>query len=61
LNTIAVDPGEEAKRLRKQAMGTPPGIERDRLLRRARLIEATANWEKSPGSKPAGAVKYHPE
>ena len=59
MNTIAVDPREEAKRLRKEAMGTPPGIERDRLLRRARQVEATANWEKSPGSKPADVTKYH--
>jgi hypothetical protein len=48
LNTTAVDPKEEAKRLRKQAMGTPPGIERERLLRKARQIEAAAKWEKSP-------------
>ena len=30
---------EEADRLRKQARGTPPGVERDRLIRRARLAE----------------------
>ena len=30
---------EEAKRLRKQAQGTPPGIERERLVRRARQAE----------------------
>jgi hypothetical protein len=30
---------EEAKRLRKQAQGTPPGIERERLVRRARQLE----------------------
>ena len=61
MNTIAVDPREEAKRLRKQAMGTPAGVERERLLRRARQIEATANWEKSPGSKPESAAKPHPK
>ena len=32
---------EEAKRLRKQAQGTPPGIERERLVRRARQAETT--------------------
>jgi hypothetical protein len=30
---------DEAKRLRKQAQGTPPGIERERLVRRARQAE----------------------
>jgi hypothetical protein len=30
---------EQAERLRKEARGTPPGIERDKLLRRARQIE----------------------
>ena len=29
---------EEAKRLRKQAQGTLPGIERERLVRRARQL-----------------------
>lgn len=61
MNTAPVDPIEEAKHLRKRAMGTPPGIERDRLLRRARQVEATANWEKSPGSKSAGVAKPYPE
>ena len=32
---------EEAKRLRKQAQGTPPGIEREHLVRRARQAETT--------------------
>ena len=31
----------EAARLRKEARGTPPGIERDRLVRRARQAETT--------------------
>ena len=30
---------KEAVRLRKQARGTPPGVERERLIRRARLAE----------------------
>lgn len=30
----------EAERLRKEARGTPPGVERDRLIRRARQAEA---------------------
>jgi hypothetical protein len=41
---------EEAKQLRKQARGTPPGIERERLVRRARQAETAsqmAEWLKS--------------
>ncbi len=30
---------EEAKRLRKEAQGTPPGIERSKLIRKARQAE----------------------
>lgn len=33
----------EAARLRKEARGTPPGIERDRLVRRARQAETTSH------------------
>jgi predicted trehalose synthase len=43
---------EEAKRLRKQAQGTPPGIERERLVRRARQAETASHlseWLNSPG------------
>jgi len=52
LNTTTVtdNPVEEAKLLRKQAMGTPPGVERDRLLRKARQVEMVAkfaNWGKT--------------
>jgi hypothetical protein len=46
---------EEAKRLRKQAQGTPPGIERERLIRRARQAETTSHlseWLNSPGLRP---------
>jgi len=32
---------KEATQLRKQAQGTPPGIERERLVRRARQAETT--------------------
>ena len=42
--TIAQHLTEEAQRLRKQALGTPPGIERDRLLRRARQAEMAQGW-----------------
>jgi len=46
---------EVAKHLRKQAQGTPPGIEREKLLRRARQAEIasrTSEWLSSPGLKP---------
>jgi hypothetical protein len=42
----------EAQRLRKEARGTPPGVERERLIRRARLAETGAHmseWLSSPG------------
>jgi hypothetical protein len=42
--TIAQRLTEEAQRLRKQAQGTPPGIERDSLLRRARQAEMAHGW-----------------
>ena len=45
---------QEAQRLRKEARGTPPGIERDRLIRRARQAEAASSvslWLNSPGLK----------
>jgi predicted trehalose synthase len=43
---------EEAKRLRKEAQGTPPGIERNNLIRRARQAETASQmneWLTSPG------------
>ena len=46
---------EEAGRLRKEARGTPPGIERERLIRRARQAETAAHmqeWLTSPGLQP---------
>jgi len=42
----------EASRLRKEAQGTPPGVERERLIRRARQAETDAKmtqWLSSPG------------
>jgi predicted trehalose synthase len=41
-----------AKRLRKEAQGTPPGVEREKLMRRARQAETAAHiqeWLTSPG------------
>ena len=46
---------EEAERLRKQARGTPPGVERDSLIRRARLAETACHmseWLSSKGLQP---------
>src|SRR5215208_5875303 len=37
---------DQAQRLRKEAKGTPPGVERERLLRRARQAEAAAHMER---------------
>ena len=34
---------QEATRLRKQAQGTPPGIERDLLVRKARRAETASH------------------
>ena len=45
----------EAERLRKEARGTPPGVERDKLIRRARLAETASHmneWLSSPGLQP---------
>jgi hypothetical protein len=38
---------EEAQRLRKEAQGTHPGIERERLIRRARQAENAAHMQES--------------
>jgi predicted trehalose synthase len=46
---------QEAANLRKEARGTPPGIERERLLRRARQAETASRvseWLASKGLQP---------
>jgi hypothetical protein len=46
---------EQAKLLRKEAQGTPPGVKRDDLMRRARQIETASHikeWLSSPGLQP---------
>jgi hypothetical protein len=51
---LAKDFSEEVTRFRKEARGTPPGVERDRLIRRARQAEIGAHineWLSSPGLK----------
>jgi hypothetical protein len=43
---------EQAKRLRQEAKGTPPGVERDKLIRRARQAETASHisqWVSSKG------------
>ena len=43
---------EEAERLRTEARGTPPGVARDKLIRRARQAETASHmqeWLASPG------------
>ena len=37
--------GERAKRLRKEAQGTPPGVERDNLIRLAMQAETAAQMD----------------
>ena len=46
---------EEAAKLRKEAQGTPPGIERERLIRRARQADTGSHlseWLRSRGLQP---------
>lgn len=46
---------EEAAKLRKEAQGTPPGVERERLMRRARQAETASQmneWLSSHGLQP---------
>jgi hypothetical protein len=45
----------QVERLRKEARGTPRGVRRDQLLRRARQIETASRvreWRSSPGLPP---------
>jgi hypothetical protein len=46
---------EQAERLRKEAKGTPPGIEREKLIRQARQAETASymqEWLSSPRLQP---------
>ena len=46
---------EEAAKLRKEAQGTPPGVERERLIRRAWQAETASHmseWLTSSGLQP---------
>jgi hypothetical protein len=57
INSVADGLAEEAQRLRLQAEAAAPGIERDRLVRKARQAKTTSHihqWLTSPGlQKPA--------
>jgi hypothetical protein len=35
---------EQAERLRKEVRGTPPGVERERLIRKVRQMEIASDW-----------------
>ncbi len=51
---------EQAAKLGKEAQGTPPGVARDDLLRRARRAETAAHiqeWLKSPGLQAPTALE----
>jgi hypothetical protein len=53
--TLEESLAEVARRLREEARGTPPGIERDKLIRRARQAETASKvngWLTSPGLQP---------
>ena len=46
---------EEARHLREKAQSLPPGIERERMIRKARQAETGAHmseWLRSPGLAP---------
>jgi hypothetical protein len=40
-----LSPSAQAERLRKEARGTPPGVKRDQLLRRAMQFEKQAQMK----------------
>jgi hypothetical protein len=53
--SLEVRLASEAAKLRKEARGTPHGIERERLMRRARQAETGSHiseWLSSPGLQP---------
>jgi hypothetical protein len=51
---------EQAKRLRQEARGTPPGIERDKLIRRARQAETAAQINQWVSTKGLNAPIWEP-
>jgi hypothetical protein len=54
-DSLEVRLANEAAKLRKEARGTPHGIDRERLIRRARQAETGSHlsaWLSSPGLQP---------
>jgi hypothetical protein len=54
-DSLEVRLANEAAKLRKEARGTPHGIDRERLMRRARQAETGSHlsaWLSSPGLQP---------
>jgi hypothetical protein len=52
LKSLSQRLNDEAQRLRKEARGTQPGVERERLIRKARQAETASRidkWLSSPG------------
>ena len=47
---FAQNPSAQAERLRKEARGTPPGVRRAQLLRRAAQIETVSHVQESLAS-----------
>jgi hypothetical protein len=45
---------EQAARLRKEARGTPPGVEREQLIRKVCQMETASDWLRSLGLQPQG-------
>lgn len=43
---------EQAERLRMEVRGTPPGVKRERLIRRARQMETASDWLRLPELQP---------
>ena len=58
---------EQAMRLRKEAQGTPPGVEREKLIRQARKAEAAArihewlSYSRPAATKGVNPPRLHPE
>ncbi|UGA48455.1 hypothetical protein HU230_0011860 [Bradyrhizobium quebecense] len=52
-DSLEIRLGDQAERLRKEAQGTYPGVERERLIQRARQAETAAqmaDWLRPSGT-----------
>ena len=43
---------EQTERLRKEVRGTPPGVKRERLIRKVRQMETACDWLRLPELQP---------